>query len=188
MKLYDTTTSPFVRRVRIVASELGVPVELVSTATDEGQALLRSLSPIRKVPVAELGGDVVFDSREIIARLFAEHGRGPIGDAPRDEANLVNAVDAALDAIISLFYLRRDGVPIDGTPFALRQLERTDAIFDWLRDRLRVDRLGLAELSAVCALDWMDFRQTYTTARAGLGHLRAAWRERPSFSSTMPHA
>ena len=50
MKLYGTTTSPFVRRVRVVAAEVGEPVELVNTAPDIGQAQLREVSPIRKVP------------------------------------------------------------------------------------------------------------------------------------------
>ena len=56
MKLYGTTTSPFVRRVRAVAAEIGEPVELVNTASDAGQAQLREVSPIRKVPVAVIDG------------------------------------------------------------------------------------------------------------------------------------
>ena len=52
MKLYGTTTSPFVRRVRVVAAEVGEPIEIIDTATDAGQAKLREVSPIRKVPVA----------------------------------------------------------------------------------------------------------------------------------------
>jgi len=197
MKLYGTTTSPFVRRVRVVAAEVGVEIEPVDTATPAGQAALREVSPIRKVPVAIVASRTLFDSRVIIDWMTATHGFGalaPAGDRWR-EANLVNAIDAALDAAIQLFYLRRDGVAIDGTAYATRQLERVDAIFTWLGTQLAPDRrgfdagLGLAEISLVCTLDWMDFRTAYPTERAaGVESVRAAWAEHPSLAATRPHA
>src|SRR5690606_5704652 len=66
MKLYGTTTSPFVRRVRVVAAEVGEPVERIDTAPEAGQAALREVSPIRKVPVAVIDGRTLFDSHTII--------------------------------------------------------------------------------------------------------------------------
>jgi glutathione S-transferase len=189
--IYGTTTSPFVRRVRVVAAELGVDIERIDTATDAGQAALREISPIRKVPVAIVDDRTLFDSRAIIDWLTSTRGWGGMA-APTDvlrELNLLNAVDAALDSVIQLFYLRRDGVVIDGTPYAHRQLDRADAIFAWLAPQLRTDVLGLVEVSAIAALDWMDFRASYDTKRAvGCEAVRAAWRERPSLVATRPHA
>jgi len=197
MKLYGTTTSPFVRRVLVVAAELGVEVERVDTASPAGQAMLREVSPIRKVPVAVVDGRTLFDSRVIIDWMTQTTGSGALAPRPDRwrEANLVNAIDAALDAAIQLFYLRRDGVAIDGTPYAARQLERVDAIFTWLGTQLAPDRrgfdagLGLAEISLVCTLDWMDFRTAYPTERAAaVASVRAAWAEHPSLAATRPHA
>ncbi len=190
MKLYGTTTSPFVRRVRIVAAELGVAVDRIDTATEAGQAALREISPIRKVPVAVLDGATIFDSREIIAALIAKHGWGPLARPadPIADANLVNACDAALDSVIQLFYLRRDGVAIEGNVFEQRQLDRVDAIFGWLGTRV-VCELGLAAISTVCALDWMAFRKAYPIERAGtLVALREAFAGRASFADTAPRA
>jgi glutathione S-transferase len=190
MKLYGTTTSPFVRRVRVVAQEIGEPIELVNTAPDDGQAKLREVSPIRKVPVA-VGDRTIYDSRVIIDWLTTTRGWGGV-TPPRDrwhEQNLLNAIDGALDSVISLFYLRRDGVAIDGTPFATRQLERADAIFQWVAPQLSTETFGLPEISAIAALDWMDFRQSYDTKRAaGLARVREAWSTRPSMVATRPHA
>jgi glutathione S-transferase len=190
MKLYGTTTSPFVRRVRIVAAELGEPIEWVDTATDAGQAALREQSPIRKVPIAVIDGRTVFDSRVIVDWLTATRGHGGL-TPPRDpwhERNVLNAVDEAIGSMIQLFYLRRDGIAIDGNVFAQRQLERTDAIFRWLPAQLGEGGFGLAEASVICALDWMDFRKAYPTERAaGLGAIRDAWRDRPSVAETRPH-
>ena len=196
MKLYGTTTSPYVRRVRIVAAEVGEPVDRVDTATEAGMAALREVSPIRKVPVAVVGERTLYDSRAIIAWLVGTRGWGELAP-PRDpwrEGNLVNAVDGALDSVIQLFYLRRDGVAIDGTPYAERQLARADAIFAWLATQLAPDGrsfgsgLGLAEIALIAALDWMEFRKTYPTERArGVESVRAAWADRPSLATTRPH-
>lgn len=196
MKLYGTTTSPFVRRVRVVAAELGEPVDRIDTAPEAGQAALREISPIRKVPVAVVDGRTLYDSHVIIDWLTSTRGWHGL-EPPRDrwrEQNVINAIDAALDSVIQLFYLRRDGVAIDGTPYAQRQLERADAIFAWLGTQLGAGGtsfsvgFGLAELALVTTLDWMDFRQVYPTARAAaVEGVRAAWRDRPSLASTRPH-
>jgi glutathione S-transferase len=189
MKLYGTTTSPFVRRVRIVAAELGEPIEWVNAATDAGRAALHEISPIRKVPVATVDGRTLFDSRVIIEWLTTTRGYGAFV-APRDrwrELNQLNAIDEALLSVLQLFTLRRDGAAIDGNPFEKRQLDRVDAIFHWLDRELSPHELGLPQLWAICALDWMDFRSTYPTERAeGLAAVRAAWRDRPSFVDTRP--
>lgn len=189
MKLYGTTTSPFVRRVRIVAAEVGEPIDRVDTATDAGMAELRGISPIRKVPVAIVDGRTLFDSRAIIDWLFATRGYGGVVP-PRDrwrEQNQINAIDAALDSVIQLFYLRRDKVEVTGTPFDVRQRERAAAIFGWVAQELGHDRVfGLAEISLVCALDWMDFRSAFPSE--GFATLRAHWKDRPSLVATRPHA
>jgi len=197
MKVYGTTTSPYVRKVRVVAAEVGEPVERIDTATDAGQAQLRELSPIRKVPAAVIDGRTLYDSRVICDWLIGTRGYGGLVP-PRDRwhaENVQNAIEAALDSMVQVFYLRRDGVAIDGTTFARRQLDRTDAIFAWLGTQLAPggrsfgEGMGLAEVSLVCALDWMDFRGAYDTARAApVESVRAAWRERPSLRDTPPHA
>ena len=193
MKLFGTTTSPFVRRVRVVAAEVGEPIDLINTAPDAGQEALRDLSPIRKVPVAIVEARTLYDSRTIIEWMILTRGWHDLAP-PRDawhQLNILNAIDAALDAVIQLFYLRRDGVAIDGTPYAERQLARADAIFDWLATQLVDERsfghgFGLADLALISSLDWMDFRGTYPTQKTRVNGVRAAWRERPSLASTMP--
>ncbi len=191
MRLFGTTTSPFVRRVRVVAAEVGEPVDLVNTATDVGMAQLRDVSPIRKVPVAIIDNRLLYDSRVIVDWLTTTRRWGDI-EPPRDrwrEQNLLNAIDAALDSVIQLFYLRRDGVTVDGTAYAQRNLERADAIFAWLARELRPQAFALPEISVACALDWMDFRTCYPTERAsGLDAVRVALRDRPSMVATRPHA
>jgi glutathione S-transferase len=195
MKLFGTITSPFVRRVRIVAAETGEPVELVDTATAAGQAALLAVSPIGKVPVASIDGRVLFDSHVIIDWLLTTRGWNGL-QPPRDAwrtQNLVNAIDGALGAIIEVFYLRRDGIAIEGTGHLQHRFDRADRVFSWLAGELAPGGesfeggLGLPEIALITTLDWMDFRKPFPTERtAPLGTLRAAWRERPSLVATMP--
>jgi len=193
MKIYGTTTSPFVRRVLVVADELGEPIERVDTATEAGMAELLAVSPIRKVPVAMVGpepGSPLFDSRVIHSWLIATHGSW--GTKSSHEANLVNAIEAAIDSVIQLFYLRRDGVAVEGSIYEKRQLDRTDAIFAWLAPQIAEGTFsggfGLAELSLICGLDWMEFRKAYPVERAaGCESVRVRWRDRPSLAGTRPH-
>ena len=64
-----------------------------------------------------------------------------------------------------------------------------DAIFAWLATELVPGfGFGLAEISVIAALDWMEFRSAYPTERAaGLAPIRAAFAERSSVASTRPH-
>jgi glutathione S-transferase len=195
MKLYGTTTSPFVRRVRVVATEAGVTLGMVNTAPDDGQAQLRAASPVWKVPVLEVGDRTIFDSRAIIDWITTVHGWGRLAP-PRDRwhaSNHLNAIDGALESAISVFYLRRDGMDVTNLAFAHRQRDRATAIFDWLGAELEAARFGrepgIAELSLICTLDWMAFRDAYPVADLGdrFDRVRAllAW---DSVSSTTPRA
>ena len=194
MTLYGTTTSPFVRRVRVVAAEVGRPFNLVNTAHDDGQAALKVASPIWKVPVAELDGRLLFDSRCIIDYLTTVHGWGTM-KAPADrwrDANLVNAVDGALESAVQVFYLQREGMNVGELPFARRQRDRIASIFEWLAGQLGTggfgDGLGLPELSLYATLDWMEFRSVYPVAElpAALTMFRATHRDRSSLVATPP--
>lgn len=194
MRLYGTLTSPFVRRVRVAALELGVRTELIDASTSEGQALLRAVSPIGKVPVVEFDGELIFDSREIIAALQANRGSGPLrplGGA--SERNFVVALDEALTAAIRLFYLRREGVPVDPIPYMVKERERVRTIMTWLDGQVHAGGVtsaasfGVAELALVTAVDWMRYRDAYAVdAHPRLLAVHAAHAGRDSLRATTP--
>lgn len=190
MKLYGNTMSPFVRRIRVLAAEVGEPVELVAMRPEDPNNGLGEVSPIRKVPCAVFGDRVIYDSQRIAEYLILTRGWGQLAP-PKDhwtELNLVNALDEALLSVVQVFYLRRDGIPgVEGSAFEKRQWERADLIFKWAAPQLREGTFGIPEISVVCALDWFEFRpnfQKYATERAGLDHIRKAWGER--WSNTKP--
>jgi glutathione S-transferase len=194
MKLYGTTTSPFVRRVRIVAAERMVTCTLLDVNQAEHQATMRTLSPIWKVPVAVLDDDrVVYDSRVIIAELCAT-GWGPMRSPPTEprarvqEENLLNLIDEATHALVRNFYLKRDGGSLD-LPMAVKDQGRALAILQHIDAHAELDEQawGRPELALATSLDWIGFRNLLDAAMLhGLRSKLARLLQRPSFVATIP--
>ncbi len=196
IRLFGTTTSPYVRRVRVVAHELGLGCELIDTTTEAGQAALRERTPIAKVPAAEIAGELVFDSHVISELLVARHGAGKLAPLPIDDVearNVISVIDGALDALINCLYLARDGVGRAESAYVAKQHERAAASLAWLEARIADGwltarhELGLPEVALVTTLGWMRFRamapiEDYPKLLARFEELDA----RESFASTRP--
>lgn len=200
LRLYGTETSPYVRRVRIVAAELEVAVELVDTKTDGGQAALREVSPIWKVPAAEVvTGDetqLVLDSAVINEHLMVTRGPGAL--EPHDPTdvhgqNLLHVIDGALDALINVFYLAKDGVEPKDASYVQKQRDRAGSACAWLDARVQgsslsgSSKLSLADIALATTVGWMQFRATYPIQQhANLMRCYEAVANRPSFQATRP--
>jgi glutathione S-transferase len=167
LELFGTLTSPYVRRIRITAHELGIQPTWVDTSTESGQAALRELNPIWKVPAARIDGEPVFDSNLIHRALVARAGPGPLTNFdPVDvgAANTVCVIDGALDALINVFYLNKEGLHADRVGYLQKQRDRAESCLDWLESKtatdgvLSTERFGSPEIALVTAIDWMRFR------------------------------
>jgi len=169
MKIYGTASSPYVRRVRVVAAELGVSCALVDTTGEDGQKVLRAVSPVWKMPAAELDEQVLFDSHVIIDYLVHHRGHGalrPAGDRWR-EANVHTVIDTVLDSAINVRLMRLDGADPTKIAYLAKQRARVASSLGWIEGQLRGGyftddaRLGLTELALFTALDWMMFREEF---------------------------
>ena len=196
LRIYGTKTSPYVRRVRIVAHELGLPITLVDTSSDEGQAELRDTSPLWKVPAARVDGELVLDSRVITEVLLARHPDSPLSrPLTLAERNAITVIDGALDSLINCFYLARDGVDAQEASYLGKQRERATSAIEWIEGQLRDGRLseestfGLADLALATTADWMRFRNTYPVdEHPGLIACLERCQQRESFAATRPPA
>lgn len=201
-ELFGTTTSPFVRRVRVIALEKDIPFTLVDINTPDGQARLRATSPVWKVPTARFAdGVVAWDSRVII-EVLCRDGWAPLRATPVqmaarvDEENVVNAIDEALLSLIRRFYLVKDGAPVDA-PWHVKDFARAKNVLTWLEARVREDKyvgaygagqgFGRAELALFSALQWMRFRNIVDVSQwPKLLAFEDAWAERASLAATRP--
>lgn len=197
MRLIGTYTSPFVRRVRVVALELGLELEMIDAKTPEGEAAWHRATPLRKVPVLERFDEVVLDSHAIVDLLLAEHGPGPLRPwRPSNrvvEGNMVHVVDGALEAAIRGFYVRRDGGDPAQIPYMRVEAVRVERTLTWLDGQVHghwctpEPGFGLAELALVTALEWMQVRGgVELAAYRNLVAFAAAHAGRPSLASTRP--
>ena len=206
MKLYHALPSPFVRKVRIAAMELGLAddIELLPIAVAPGMAnedYAAKGNPLRKIPALELSnGTVLFDSGVICEYLDARAGGGRIlpggGEARwemlRNHALASGICDAAVLVRYETFlrpeeyrwstWIDDQWGKIDG---ALTWFEKTpEAVGD-----AEPEMLNLAQIAIGCALGYLDFRYDERNWRGSYPAL-AAWFEkvakRPSFAETVP--
>jgi glutathione S-transferase len=114
MLLRYAPPSPFVRKVRIAASLLGLDdkIELRETDLNSDADLIRTQNPLGKIPALVLdSGRVLYDSRVILEYLDHISGGGRI--IPRepharfDALRLQALCDGALDASVLIVYESR---------------------------------------------------------------------------------
>lgn len=207
MKLYTSTTSPFVRKVVVLAHELEiaerveiVPVMLTPTTPD---ATLSGKNPLGKIPTLELeDGTILFDSRVICDHLLSlapGHTLRPSGAAGLLTDRLVAAADGLLDAGILSRYetvLRPEAYRwpewVDG------QCDKVERSLRWLEANAGVSgaRFDLGDIALACSLGWLLFRQPLRDRTRGERDPRVvapklfAWfdvaSQRPSMVATAP--
>ena len=203
MKHWYSPPSPFARKVRVAAIELGLAGRIeeirIAVAPHKPNEAFARNNPLMKIPALETGeGAVLYDSRVICEYLDALAGGARLfpaeGDARWDALRRQALGDGILDAGI----LRRYELAL--RPEALRWDE-------WLAGQQRKVELGLeaaereaggwgeafdiGHLTLACTLGWLDFRfgeQDWRGSRPALAAWFARAGARPSMMQTPPQA
>lgn len=165
LELWFAPTSPFARKVRVAAAELGLAHRLrlvrVDPWTDDR---LRARNPLAKVPtLVTAGGDTLFESGVICdyldslapkRQLFPEEG------LPRWRAlRLQGAADGAMLAMGRLFAEERKPPDQRHKPMMARFVDSREAVLDWLAPiDFASDSVTIGELSVAMLLGYLDFR------------------------------
>ena len=205
--LHGGDGSPFVRKVRIVLDELGLPFERDTTlATDRPIESFSKLNPTLKVPVLEDDGEVLFDSNFIIEYLLRTYtipepksGHPPLAptltrpESYWEDAKVLGTLRALEDAAVFIRLLGVAGLKAEDVPFLRRQQVRVSSCLDWLEAKVRTQGsnglwpgcFSVADISLVCALDFADKHGIYDWQdRASLKERVAQLNERPSVTAT----
>ncbi len=200
MQLFYTRPSPYARKARAAAIELGLQdrIELIEVTTlthptNHIPELLRA-NPLQKVPTLVTDtGEALFDS-SVIAEYLDVLAGGAL--FPKDERRW---------PVLKLHALAQ-GIIDAGVAVRLESLRAEDKKWDeWIDAHLRKVRSGLdaveaepdllggdfhiGHLTIVCAIEWLAFREVYGESEEGRPRL-SAWyqtvRERPSLVATRP--
>ncbi|MCC2617453.1 glutathione S-transferase [Aestuariibacter halophilus] len=158
MILYGSTTSPYVRRIRMFLADTAHEfVDWQIFAGDRKQ--LADKNPTLKIPMLEADGQVIFDSRQI-HRFLSEsfqHSR-----LTWDQENTLSVIDAANDSLVQLLILTRSGFDInDDVLYFNIQRERVEGILVHLEQCVQEGQFSKWDYLAIslfCLLDWIAFR------------------------------
>ena len=201
MRLHTSGASPFGRKVKVAAIELGLfdRIEILNqqlTPLAPSAAVVAD-NPLGKIPcLVTDSGTPLFDSRviaEYLDSLVAEPALFPTG-ARRWPALVLQALgDGIMDAgVLTRYEQAVRGEGERSAAWAEGQLGKIERALDHLEqacERFEAE-IDIGQISVGCALGYLDFRYADRAWRSGRPRL-AAWferlRARPSFERTEPH-
>ncbi len=199
MKLHWSPRSPFVRKVMIVAHELGLTdrITLLRTvvATTRPHLPLMEENPLSKIPTLVLDdGTVLYDSPVVCEYLDSLHaGRKlyPIDRKDRMIALRRQALgDGFLDFLLLLRNERERELPsqVHLSAFTTKKPAVLSAL-DKEADALAASPFGIGHIAIGCALSYLDFRfadEDWRAGHAGIARWHKDFCARPSVRATEP--
>ncbi|MFV9474630.1 glutathione S-transferase [Advenella sp. RU8] len=199
MKLYYSTTSPFVRKVMMVVQELGLLDQLEKETVqvhpvNRLQSLIVS-NPLGQVPTLITDdGQALYDSR-VICEYLNDKANGRLFGDQQSRWGILSEL-AALDGSLSALVTARYEISV--RPVELQWLAWVDAQMDKTRTTLEYfegkadtleGRVDIAIFDLACLLGYLDFRFAHFDWRKlypKLDAWYAQFSQRPSVKNTAP--
>ena len=201
MKLFHVGSSPFVRKVMVVAHEVGLvdKLELLDGGTTpiEANPILAKANPVGKIPALILDdGTALANSAVICEYLDSQHSgvkMFPAVGAARWEALHLQAIcDGLMDAAVNNRYeimVRPEG--LRWADWSAGQLTKVDRVVNALEAAAHGlgDKVDIGTISVGCTCGYLDYRYDDRNWRGSHPKL-AAWfakfGQRTSMQATMP--
>lgn len=188
MQLLGSTTSPYVRRTRLLLAQTDYEfIDLDIYGKDRDQ--LRGKNPALKIPVLIDGEQEIYDSRVIFRYLATQL------DHPQltwDQENLLTLIDAANDSFVSLLLSQRSGMDIN-QDLLFFNLQRERVARSMHELALRVEQGAFTywqypSICLYCLVDWVQFRKLSDFNKLeALLDFRDRNRDQPGVRETDPH-
>ncbi len=199
MKLIASTTSPFVRKVRVLLREAdktdAVEEVMVVTTPVDTDSQVKTANPLGKIPaLIRADGPALYDSRVITRYLDSIWSLGLYPeDRLWDTLTLEATADAVLEAAVAMVYevkLRPEEFHYE--PWIEAQWEKIDRTLTAIEERWMsnlLSPLDMAQIAVAVALSYLDFRmpeRNWQSTRPELAKWHAAFCERTSMQTTKP--
>ena len=205
MKLIGSTTSPYVRKVRIVMSEKKLDYQFIEENVWAADTKMAQYNPLGKVPCLLMdGGEAVFDSRVIVEYLDTLSPVGKLIPSSGRERAEVKTWEALADGVLDAAVLAR----LEDTWTGRSAAERSQAWVDRQMDKIDLSlkamslglgdkaycsgiHLSLSDVATGCALGYLDFRFphiNWRSAHPNLAKLADKLAKRASFIDSLPPA
>ena len=203
MKLIGSTSSPYVRKVRVVMAEKRLDYQFILDDVWADGTSIATSNPLGKVPCLVMdGGEAMFDSRVIVEYLDTLSPVGKLIPSGGRERAEVKTWEALADGVMDAGVLWR----LENTWPGRTEEQRSPV---WVaRQRAKVEQglaarakgladkpycsgihLSLSDIAVGCALGWLSFRFPEVAWRDTHGNLERLYEkllQRPSFADTQP--
>jgi glutathione S-transferase len=198
MRIIGTTSSPYTRKVRIVALERGLAVDFVIDMPLAQDTRVPQFNPLGKVPVLVLDDGTALIDSPLIAEHLNALGTGDSLIPEAAEARMrVRQWEAVADGVLDAAVLMRMESLRPGqersAAWVERQRGKIECGLDWMERRLGArpccegDHFSLADIAAGCAMAYLKFRfpeGDWHGRFAALARLSAELEHRSSFAAT----
>ena len=205
MKLIGSSSSPYVRKVRIVMAEKKLDYDFVTEDVWSADTTITQSNPLGKVPCLIMeAGEALFDSRVIVESLDTLSPVGKlIPSTGRDRAEVKTwealadgLMDAAILARLEAVWAGRNAAQRSSAWIA-RQMGKIDDVLTAMAKALGDKpycsgiHLSLSDIAVGCALAYLDFRfpnVAWRDTHPVLARLQDKLAQRQSFIDTFPIA
>jgi glutathione S-transferase len=203
MKLLGSTSSPYVRKVRVVLAEKKLECAFVIEDVWGAETSISESNPLGKVPCLIMeGAEALFDSRVIVEYLDTLSPVGKLIPTVGRERAEIKTWEALADGLMDAAVLAR----LEATWSGRTKAQRSQAWIDRQMDKVNatVKAMGhglgekpfcggihfsLADVAVGCALGYLDFRFSqidWRTDNPNLVRLYDKLLQRASFADTVP--
>lgn len=160
MKLLGSTTSPFVRRLRIYLNGKDYQFVNLDIFAEADRKYLTENNPALKVPALIDNDQCIYDSRVIFRYLAQKFHAQPL---TWQQENLLTLIDSVNDSLVSTLILKRSEIDtLQDALFFNLQRERTETVLKVLDDEAAKGSFEQWHYPAICLwclLDWSEFRE-----------------------------
>lgn len=200
MKLLYTLNSPYARKVRIVALEKHIELELQEVVLADPECIVKNHNPLGKVPVLVLADDdSLYDSR-VIVEYLDNHAPGthliPTDNSSKIWVRRWEALaDGICDAAVSAMLEGRKPPEKQSQAHIDKQLDKVTRglevlNLDIIKKKWCVNEtFSLADIALGCTLGYLDLRYKHLNWQDKYVNLARHYSllvKRPSFKQTMP--
>ena len=203
MKLIGSTSSPYVRKVRVVMAEKKLEYAFIAEDVWAAGTTISESNPLGKVPCLVMeGAEALFDSRVIVEYLDTLSPVGKLIPTVGRERSEIKTWEALADGVLDAAVAARLEATWAGRTKGQRSQAWIDRQLVKVNDALKAMSRGLgdkpfcggihltlADLAVGCALGYLDFRFpqiAWRTEYPNLVRLHDKLMQRPSFADTVP--
>lgn len=202
MKLIGSTTSPYVRKVRVVLAEKKIEYEFVVESPSSPDSTVANFNPLARIPVLILDDETpIFDSPVIVEYLDNSAPNNKLMPQPNRERMEVKRWEALADGILDAAVENRYASLLDEALQNRASIARNDAAI--VRSLVFMEReqgdkpwcmgthFSMADIAVGCALGYLDFRFPHIdwhNTHPNLHKMFDKLMQRSSFQETVPSA